>query len=341
MKVRHLLFAPILLLLVQCGTMKGVKFHAATTASSVEIPQGITKVEVLNRTRPLKRNIIKAVATGSITYQNRPGVNATMTSFKNEIKHRKYFEIPNSFRTPKTVKTEQSENFPVSLNEFEVQEHYEGDYLLASLEIFQIYEKNSFVPERKMQLDENGNEYYIDIVRGTKILEATTGWRLYNSITGKIIDEFKNNHTHSFTVEGINQMNAREKMEAQVESAYNNIAKVLGAKYAERISPVKSFVGRNYYAKSKSCPDLKAARVFTKEDDWETAKTIWKDALQYTSDTKCLAKLHFNLGVYYEKEGDLNKAIEQLELSFSQNQKIAKGYLNVLKKVKQYGYPIF
>ena len=70
------------------------------------------------------------------------------------------------------------------------------------------------------------------------------------------------------------------KKNVQLAQAYKDLGSILGFMYAERISPISIFVNRNYYSKSKSCPELSEAVSFIKLDDWETAKNVWEDGLK-------------------------------------------------------------
>lgn len=334
--MKKLLYFSLLLLFAQCVSMKQTRFLGATENAQIKIPAGIKDLNVLNRTRPEKRNLVGSIANGEISYVDRPGVNEILSGFKNEVRKRQFFN--NSAFTTKTAKAEQSDAFPVALGIDEIYEYYQGDYVLASLEIFQVVEQQQFFEEQKMQLDTNGREYYINIVRAIKTLNSVSGWRLYNSVNGNIIDEFILEHNHTYEVEGVNRQNAIEKMEVRIPQAYKDLGTILGFMYAERISPISTYVNRNYYSKSKSCPELKEAISFIKLEDWETAKNIWQDGIQRCDKATDIAKLHYNLGVYYERAGDIDNAIAQLELSNQNDTKIGKGYLDILRSIKRVGY---
>ena len=335
--MKKTLYFSLLLLFTQCITTKQTSFLGDTQSSNIKIPVGVKDINILNRTRPEKRNVVDIITDGGQTsFSDRPGVDEILNSFKSEVRARKYFNV-SSFTT-KNAKAEQSDDFPFALTVDEVLSFYQGDFLLASLEVFQVVEQDQFFNERKMQLDTNGREYYINITRVIKTLSSKSGWRLYNSQNGNIVDEFILEHNHTFEVEGINRQNAIEKIEARIPQAYKDLGSILGFMYAERISPISIFVNRNYYSKAKSCPELKEAVSFIKLDDWGTAKNVWQDGLRMSTKTTDIAKLHYNLGVYYERAGDIDNAVAQLELSTQNDSKIGKGYLDILKTIKRVGY---
>jgi tetratricopeptide (TPR) repeat protein len=340
MKIQYYLALLIVPFFIKCTSVKNASFYAATTPSKIELPANVNSIKILNRTRPLKRSVGQ-VLNGQISYVDRPGVKETIIGFRNEVRNRKYFTIP-SATTTKTIKSVQSNEFPKKVEIDQLLDLYGAGNLVASLEIFNVYERNQFIPETKMQLDTNGREYYINITRGIKTLEATTGWRLYNSETGVVIDEFILNHDNTYNVEGINRQNAADKMEVRIPQAYKDLGSILGFEYANRISPTKHFVGRTYFSKSKSCPQLKEAIDFIRLKDWETAKQIWLDGLSMSVEASDISRLHHNLGVYYERAGNLDKAIEELEKAkqnkTSKEKNYVTFYLSELKRVKRYGY---
>lgn len=335
--MKKALYFSLILFFTQCISTRQTSFLGDTQSSNIQIPAGLKDLNILNRTRPEKRNVLDVITDGGQTsLSDRPGVDEILSSFKNEARKRKYFKV-SSFVT-KNAKAEQSDNFPIALSVDEILEFYQGDFLLASLEVFQVVEQDQFFNEQKMQLDTNGNEYYINITRAIKTLSSKSGWRLYNSKNGNIVDEFILEHNHTFEVEGISRQNAIAKIEARIPQAYKDLGSILGFMYAERISPIAIFVNRNYYSKSKSCPELKEAISFIKLDDWETAKNVWQDGLRMSDKTSDIAKLHYNLGVYYERAGDIDNAIAQLELATQNDSKVGKGYLDILKTIKRVGY---
>lgn len=335
--MKKFLFIPLVLLFTQCITTKQTSFLGDTKSAGVQLPQDIKNLNVLNRTRPEQRNVVDIITEGGQTsYTDRPGVDEIILGFKNEVKSRKYFTV--SAFTTKNAKAPQTDSFPVPLSVDEILSFYQGDFLLASLEVFQVVEQEQFFDKQKMQLDTNGNEYYINITRGIKTLISKSGWRLYNSKNGNIVDEFILEHNHTFEVEGINRQNAIEKIEARIPQAYKDLGSILGFMYAEHISPISIYVTRSYYVKSKSCPELKSADTFIKLDDWETAKNVWQDGLRMCDKATDIAKLRYNLGVYYERNGDIDNAIAQLELSVQNNSSIGANYLNTLKNIKRTGY---
>jgi tetratricopeptide (TPR) repeat protein len=335
--MKKLLYLFLVLLFAQCIATKQTRFLGATENSQIKIPVVVKKLNILNRTRPEKRNIVDVITDGvQLSYVDRPGVDEVLISFKNEAKKRQFFDV--SPMVNKTGKANQSNNFPLALSFDEIFSFYPGDFLLASLEVFQVVEQDQFFNEQKIQLDTNGREYYINITRAIKTLSSKSGWRLYNSKNGNIVDEFILEHKHTFEVEGVNRQNAISKIEARIPQAYKDLGSILGFMYAERISPISIFVNRNYYAKSKSCPELKEAISFTKLDDWETAKNIWQDGIRMSSKPSDIAKLHYNLGVYYERADDVDNAIAQLELSTQNDSKIGRRYLDILITIKRIGY---
>ena len=304
-------------LFTSCMPTKTVTFNAENTQADVAFPVEFKNIRVINRTIPKDRNLLDVLTDGQGLAKNQKGVPELLSGFTSGLRQRKYFDI----KTPiKEVEVEQSQTFPQPFAYGDLVEFFDYDTssLVASLEVFDVTEEISYVNDSKMQLDPDGNEYYINIVRGTNILRTVSGWRLYN---GKTVD----------------MANAKEKLKAKKDQGYANMGRELGQLYAERVSPLAVMVSRSIYVKSKTCPELHQAKDFIKLDDWETAKAIWQDGLTTNFKNKDIAKLHVNLAVHFERLGNIDKAIEHAELSTNYDS-LGSGYLNELRRVDQNGY---
>lgn len=331
-------YIPLLVgfLFIRCMPTKTISFNAESTQADVAFPVEFKNIRIINRTIPRDRNFIDVLTDGQGLAKNQKGVSDLLNGFTSGLRARKYFDIKYPI---KEVEVEESINFPEPFAYDDLLSFFDFDTtsIIASLEVFQVTEDINYINDRKMQLDPDGKEYYIDIVKGTNTLRSVSGWRLYNSKTGEVLDEFLLNHDYAYEVEGIDLANAKEKLKAKKDQGYIDLGKELGNIYAERVSPLAVVVNRSIYVKSKSCPELHQAKDFIKLNDWETAKAIWQDGLLSNSKAKDLAKLHVNIAVYYERLGDIENAIKHAELSVNYDT-LGSTYLSKLKKVEQNGY---
>lgn len=331
--IKLYVFLGFLTFLWGCFPTKSISFLASTQDAEVDMKH-ISQVEILNRTQPSNSNFLGNVLNnGNLTYEDRPGVEAALNALKNNLKTKKYFS--SVYSITKRVKSEQSKSLPPALSVDEILEITRSEGALISLETFYVDEKESFKQEQKHQLDPQGNDYYITITRGTKELNAYCGWRVYEISSGKILDEYLTEHTHSFEVEGIDKANARQKLDTNTNIAYKELGNVLGSMYANRISPTATYVNRIVYI--KGAIELEEGKEYIKLKDWETAKAVWDEGLKSQSENKVLARLYHNIGVYYEQKGDVDNAILNVELA-KELGAISGSYLTELKTIKQRGY---
>lgn len=316
--------------------MKTARFLTATYASEISIESDLTNIRMINRTRMEDNKISEMLESGSLTYQDPPGIRASIQSFSNRINELRYYNCMGG--TGMTQKRPEGSGFPIPLDYVEIKDAVQGEYLVVSLEGFDAMEFTSFRNENRMQIDSNGNEYSVNVTLGELALSGTAYWRMYSSVTAEILNETVISEKLILNVQGINRQNAVEKIVERTPEYYQKLGVILGQRYADRISPRKTYIGRHYYANSRSCSNLKDAVPFVKANEWESARLIWEEAIDRVQKPKDLAKLYLNMGVYYEQMGDLDKAISQLELAMIENEKRSKGYLSLLIKARDHGY---
>ena len=109
------------------------------------------------------------------------------------------------------------------------------------------------------------------------------------------------------------------------------IGRVVGDKYATRISPAWFWVNREYYTKAKGAPEMRTAKNYARVSDWNGAAQIWK-ALTNHENQKTAAKAMFNLAVANEVLGDINSAVSWSEQSYKKGLNRALSYNNILRQ---------
>ena len=80
-----------------------------------------------------------------------------------------------------------------------------------------------------------------------------------------------------------------------------------GIKFGKHIIPGWTKTQRKYFISSNT--DFKLATEFVNDGDWDEAAKIWNSYLG-SENANLAGKAHFNLALYYEMQGDLDKAFK-------------------------------
>lgn len=137
-----------------------------------------------------------------------------------------------------------------------------------------------------------------------------TGWRFYDS-TGGIIDEFRGQTWSSYSQYpyGWNRYDYVRNYGLVSGTGY-----MAGINHAFRISEQWVVQRRPYFKGGNRA--MKSASNFARLGDWELAFELWEQCALSNS-RKIRARALHNLAVYYERKGDLIKAKEKANASFS------------------------
>lgn len=87
----------------------------------------------------------------------------------------------------------------------------------------------------------------------------------------------------------------------------------VGEKLADKLAPHWTTVTRALFVSEAG--ELKEAAVNIHDDQWDKAKAKWENTYKKTNSTKLKAYCAYDLAVYYEKESEIDKAIEWITIS--------------------------
>ncbi|NOZ47820.1 MAG: hypothetical protein GXO79_13720 [Chlorobi bacterium] len=97
-----------------------------------------------------------------------------------------------------------------------------------------------------------------------------------------------------------------------IDKYIQDIAENLGEKFGKQIVPGWSKTNRKYFASGNA--EFRKAAELVNDDNWEDAAKIWNNSL--SDDNKIIVgKAYFNLALYYELQGNLDKAFEMAKIS--------------------------
>lgn len=299
------------ILLIAATTFSGcismTSFPGTTTQPEKPLPEYVKSLAVINRTKPTLtvETVAKNIAEGVIIRGDRPGVEQCIGSLCDQMRTNNYYKVT---APSDRLSSYQSASFPPPMGKEEIiglGKQFSSDALIV-LEIFNDQTNISIVPGVQMQMDAAGNDYPLNIVTASQNTHLTAGWRVYNTKDGSIIEEFKTERDFQWSANGINEENARTKLPVPA-AALQSAGSEIGSAYAARISPVIAVITRYYYGKTNS--QFKLAKQCVKNNNWERAKKIWESMLN-DQNPKIAGKASYNLAVYYEKAGNLDKALE-------------------------------
>lgn len=155
-----------------------------------------------------------------------------------------------------------------------------------------------------------------------------TAWRVYDVKNRVLLDEKRDYaYTQSWTEHDPSRQAAIGRLPSQADSIVY-VAGRAGDLYAGRIAPTYRWVVRDYYVAGDN--RLKDAKNHVKAQDWAGAAKIWTRMLE-NDDPKLRGKAEYDMALYWEREGDLQKAY-----SFAQKAAIdlhngrARNYVQVL-----------
>ncbi|MGM0478941.1 MAG: DUF6340 family protein [Bacteroidota bacterium] len=301
----------------------------ATSETIVAIPQELNqkKLIILDRT--------VCINEPHATTNNGPTINAIKTEafsyLKKEIREREFYTYDNSVKASKAVCTNRF--FPVPMKKDSLSAIAAQRNVLLTVENIVYSEKDEFRKDVESTYDKNNvliRER--NVIIGEKKLTAQAALKVYDTL-GMLMDSLSLNEQYAYEVKETNKLIAQRSLKKGRELAVENIGKKLGFKIAESISPYYIAITRNYFANSRTNTRFdRAHELIADQDDWYSASIVWGEITQRYEDKTDRAKAYYNLGVFHEKNGDVEKAIQMLEESTALNQEVGGKYLSDLKK---------
>lgn len=153
--------------------------------------------------------------------------------------------------------------------------------------------------------------------------------RLYESRTGKVLDEIKLTDRFTYTANGRTVEAAILQLMSR-QNAVNDISYRTGLAYGRRISPYNLTVSRTIYQRPKDQYLMRGARK-AEVADWTGAIVDWQLATKSIGDDKVKGRAAYNIAVAYEVLDDLKNAQEWAQVAYVKyGEKSAKSYYDIL-----------
>ena len=236
-----------------------------------------------------------------------------------------YLEILDSM----TVENGGIDIFPAPLSWFDVQaicDQNNVDFLMV-LEVYDTDTKVNYSMGTTTKSTPLGN-INVPVHNATMTTLIKTGWRIYDPAKKLILDEFRWNDQLTSHGSGINPVAAASTLLNRGQ-AVRQVSTNIGRYYAGRIEYQRFRVWRNYY--TKGSPNLKIARRRSDVGNWDGAAELWQKDLD-SPKRKVAGRSTYNMAIYHEINGDLEKALEMAQKSYS-DYRIKEGlvFANILR----------
>ncbi|MFC2114667.1 DUF6340 family protein [Bacteroidota bacterium] len=322
--------ASALLYLSSCAT-SSIAIQILVPAD-INVPQHIQKVAVINRSLPDKeekvKNFIEGLLTGESIYADREGSENCLLGLVNQLNSSPRFNA--SYLSGVDYRGTGTRSFPIPLEWQQVDElcKMAGADALVVLETFD--SDNSIRKYTRVVKKTVENKQVEEIVYYADLnINVNAGWRIYDNMNKRIIDEQSFMDNKLFTGKGQSPDNALKNLPNK-RSAINQAGVFAGAQFGRRISPTWVGASRKYY-KGKDA-ELKRAKRFVQTNAWDEAIAVW-EPLTENPEKKIGGRACYNMGLAFEMKGDFETALEWMKKAYYNfNMKDALPYINLLNR---------
>lgn len=300
--------------------------------ADIDVPKDIQAIATANRYKPDKPNrvwnVLEGLVSGEGIGQDRRGAEACLEGLSNVLMVSPRFKFA---QLAIDLRGTGTQNFPDPLPADEVKRLCElaKSDALVTIEAFDSDSKLDYGTRVKK---EKVNDVMSDVTYQTVNagIRVTVGWRMYRASDGAIVDQFRMIETINFNQEGRSRQEAESRLPNR-DAMTRDIGRIVGDKYATRISPAIFWVNRDYFGKAKGAPEMKDAKKSAIINDWTNAAKIWS-IVSENSNPKTASKAMYNMAVASEVLGDLNNAIMWTEKAYKMGLRRSLQYNGILRQ---------
>ncbi len=314
---KYILLLAIILGIVLPGCKTSSVYTNVLVPAEITIPQHIQTIGVLNRSLPAKgegwQNFLEGFFTGESIAADRQGSYNVCKGLSFKVNTNPRFKA--ILMDGEDMRGTGTKEFPTPLSWAEVDrlcKKYNVD-AIVSLETFDSdirLRKSSREVERTI----DGETRIVTEFLADLNIRVNAGWRIYDNVTKKIIDQNVFYDEKAWSGVGPNPDAALHDLPSK-RSAVNDAGYFAGEMMGIRISPNWVRVQRYYYTKGDD--RFKRAKAFVKVNNWKGAVQIWTDVAK-SSDPKAAGRACHNMALASEMEGRLDIALEWAEKAYSQ-----------------------
>jgi len=303
--------------------------------AEINVPSHIKSVAVANRSLPGTRtdkllNVLEGLVTGESIFADREGSNRTVDGLVINLNEGPRFTAV--MASGSNLYGTGTREFAPAISWVQVDslcKKYGTDALI----LLETFDSNTGITEgsKDVKRTKDGREYYEKVFNAELCIEINAGWRIYDNVNKRIIDQNVFMDGRCWKGEGNNLETARRKLPAK-RRAINDAGFFAGQQYGMRISPNWIRVNRTYFTGGHD--GFKEAKKHVRYNNWEAAIQIWEN-LTNEPDPKIAGRAFFNLGLAAEINGDLDKAIQMVTKAMREYRiREARQYLVQLQRRK-------
>jgi tetratricopeptide (TPR) repeat protein len=300
------------LFLASCASTQSLSWQTGVSDATIKLPDGTKNMSFLNRVR-----IVYPFNHTKSTVLN-PNVkeimNGAVNGFRNQIRNQRFLTI---FSSSEEFKYTANGSFPTALNQTQIGQIAVGSDILVSLEMLDQAINDAYKVEiRRVNL---GNNTYreVDYYLGKRTVDLKLGWRMYNTKTGAVIDEWKQEETYFYEAESLERIRATNILNSNYRRELTNLGSRYGSQYASRISPTAHTIAHKFYAGGNEY--LNKGITKARAEQWDEAEKIWLQGSKKETKQKKIAMAFHNLALNEERKGNNLKAREYAKLAANQH----------------------
>jgi tetratricopeptide (TPR) repeat protein len=278
----------------------------------VTFPADIQTIAIIDRSKPAGAGeavlgTLEGLVTGEMPLADREGASAAVQQAYETLTRSPRFEVVNPGLTKEQVDSSiWADNIDWDRAK-KICKKADCDAIVA-LEAFDSDSTIAVEVRQEDSTDSDGKPITVTVNTATRTSTVMSAWRVYDVKHKRVIDEVRDRqYSQTWDSEGGTRAIAIAGLPDDYASL-RAIGQTAGDDYARRIAPNYIWVSRSYYGKGHD--RLKTAKNHVKASDWDGAGKIWEQMVQNQDDAKVRGKAEYNLALYYERQGDLESAID-------------------------------
>ncbi len=298
----------------------------------IDLPNEIQSVGVINRSLPEKGNtlgnILEGLISGESIMADREASDRCIAGVTEHLNQAPRFSAVAIHGA--NLKGTGTKQFAPPLPWSEV-DRFCKQYNVDALAVLESFDSDIFFDrrERRVKRKINDREVMVTEYLADMNIRVNAGWRIYDNIQKRIIDENVYVDERHWDSQGDNPEEAFRRLPPK-RRALNDAGHFSGQQYAIRISPNWLTVSRSYYKKGND--RMKLAREYAKRGNWDSAISTWKIEAQ-NADPEIAGRACYNMAVASERNGDLETALIWANKALTEyNNKKAAAYIAILKQ---------
>jgi len=303
--------------------------------ADINVPAHVKSVAVANRTLPGTRtdrllNVLEGLITGEPLLGDREGSNRCVSGLVANLNAGPRFTAV--MATDTDLYGTGTREFAPALTWAQVDSICKR-YGVDALILLETFDSNTGMKEssKEVKRTKDGKEYFEKVFVAEICIDINAGWRIYDNVNKRIIDQNVFVDGRCWAGEGPNIEAARRKLPSR-RGAINDAGFFAGQQYGIRISPNWIRVNRTYFTGGDD--GFKEAKKHVRFNNWEAATAIW-ESLSQSSDPKIAGRALYNLALAAEMKGDLDEAIRLVTRAMRDYRiKEARQYLSILQRRK-------